>query len=239
MNPAELTSTHKEAWLLLPWLANGRLSNADAGWVEEHVRLCSRCADELSAQRRLCDALELPDRVTYAPGPSFRKLLDRLDDNTAATQEPRSEPIPARATRGSRSARASLWRPPGLAWAASFIVMVGLTALISTAYRWSEPRYATLTDPAEVSHPGLLHIAFARDLTIGDVEELLSASGARVVEGPGSTGIFGVAPLSRAADDAAARAQILKLAGRLRIDPRVRWVEPVGNAPGASAGQRQ
>ena len=105
--------------------------------------------------------------------------------------------------------------------------MVGLTALISTASRWTEPRYATRTDAADASRPGVLHIAFQRDLTIGEVEELLRANGARVVEGPGSTGIFGVATLSAVPRGAVANEEMLKLASRLRGDPRVRWVEPV------------
>ena len=73
------SARHEEAWLLLPWLANGRLSQAQRAMVEEHVRLCPACTQELASQRLICRALAEPDRVTYAPGPSFRKLLDRID----------------------------------------------------------------------------------------------------------------------------------------------------------------
>jgi hypothetical protein len=45
------------------------------------------------------------------------------------------------------------------------------------------------------------------------MEEMLRSAGARVVEGPGTTGVFGIAPVTAAA--------------RLRADPRVRWVEPL------------
>ena len=58
-----------------PRVANGRLSGEQV-WVEEHVQSCAKCAEELAVQQRLCEALAVPDRVTYAPGPSFRKLLD-------------------------------------------------------------------------------------------------------------------------------------------------------------------
>jgi anti-sigma factor RsiW len=78
-----MTSAHDETWLLLPWLANGRLTGAQRSQVEEHVRACAACAQELSAQRQLCALLTEPERVTYAPGPSLRKLLDRIDDRTA------------------------------------------------------------------------------------------------------------------------------------------------------------
>ncbi len=31
---------HEEVWLLLPWLANGRLSPAEREMAEDHVRRC-------------------------------------------------------------------------------------------------------------------------------------------------------------------------------------------------------
>ncbi|MGH8267203.1 MAG: hypothetical protein ACRETS_07775, partial [Steroidobacteraceae bacterium] len=85
----------------------------------------------------------------------------------------------------------------------------------------------THTDAAPAS-PGVLHVAFDRSLTIGEVQEVLQSAGARLVEGPDSSGILGVAPL--AAPTAAARAgaasPLRSLAERLRADGRVRWVEP-------------
>jgi len=78
--------------------------------------------------------------------------------------------------------------------------------------------------------PDVLHIAFDRSLTIGEVEELLRSTGARLVEGPGSTGIFGVTPVAVAsgqAKDAEALLEMRVLSGRLRADPRVRWIEPL------------
>jgi len=225
---------HEEAWLLLPWLANGRLPHGQRAQVEEHVRLCPACTQELAFQRLICRALAEPDRVTYAPGPSFRKLLDRIDG--AAAHEPRSASAKAgtdkAATPRSRAPRTggvSLWRPPGLAWAASFVLAIGFGGVLTTAYRWSQPVYTTRTAATHVS-PDVLHIAFDRSLTIGEVEELLRSTGARLVEGPGSTGIFGVTPVAVAsgqAKDAEALLEMRVLSGRLRADPRVRWIEPL------------
>ena len=225
---------HEEAWLLLPWLANGRLPHGQRAQVEEHVRLCPACTQELAFQRLICRALAEPDRVTYAPGPSFRRLLDRIDG--AAAHEPRSASAKAgtdkAATPRSRAPRTggvSLWRPPGLAWAASFVLAIGFGGVLTTAYRWSQPVYTTRTAATHVS-PDVLHIAFDRSLTIGEVEELLRSTGARLVEGPGSTGIFGVTPVAVAsgqAKDAEALLEMRVLSGRLRADPRVRWIEPL------------
>ena len=92
--------SHADAWLMLPWLANGRLAGAERLRVEEHVRGCALCAREMALQRRLCEVLTEPERVTYAPGPSFRKLMDRIDGRTA-----RRPPEPSK--RSSKTIRCS------------------------------------------------------------------------------------------------------------------------------------
>jgi hypothetical protein len=236
-------SRHEEVWLLLPWLATGRLAPAERERAEEHVRRCTDCERELAVQHLMGKAFTEPDRVTYAPGPSFRKLMDRIDGDSAAAQ-PRK--APARAPRpagrrfavGTMAARlghVSLWRPPGLAWAASFLLLFGITGMMVTAYRWSEPAYMTHTDASAVS-PNVLHIALDRSIPIGEVEELLRTGGARIVEGPGNTGILGVTPVGVVAGQTSAGSankQLRALSVRLRTDPRVLWVQPLAEAPQA------
>jgi hypothetical protein len=224
MSSAERSSLHEETRLLLPWLANGRLPSAQRERAEEHVRLCTQCAQELSVQRRLCEALSAPERVTYAPGPSFRKLLDRLDGPSSPARGeadvPRVDSIPPRSRR-SRGGSAALWRPPGLAWAASFIIMVGMTGLMATiTHRWSQPVYSTVTDPQNPAD--VLQVAFDRELTIGEVQQLLRADGATVVAGPDTSGIFNIAPDSRVKSR-----DLRQLWARLKADPRVRWLQPI------------
>jgi hypothetical protein len=222
--------SHEESWLLLPWLANGRLSGAERLRLEQHVRDCAECAREVAVQRLWRNALTEPERVTHAPGPSFRKLMERID----AEQSPR---IAAAGTTAARAVRAqAAWRPPGLAWAASFVLCVGLGTFALTAYRWSQPLYVTHTAPAPAAS-GVLHIAFERSLTVGEAERLLISAGARVVEGPDASGVFGVAPDAAAATPGDGAAALRLLAERLRGEPEVRWVEPLaqprpGRAPG-------
>jgi Putative zinc-finger len=225
-------SRHEDAWLLLPWLANGRLTPAERERVEDHIQDCAECEQELALQRRLCGAFAEPDRVIYAPGPSFRKLMDRID---SAAQEDDVGPATVSHAHpsGGRNltrhlGRVSLWRPPGLAWAASFILLFGLTGLLATAYHLSQPRYTVRSDPAVT--PNVLHIALDRTLTIGEVEEMLRTNGARIVEGPGNTGVVGVAPLgvvNGQTPPELANKRLRSLAARLRTDSRVLWVQPV------------
>jgi hypothetical protein len=231
------SSRHEQVWLLLPWVATGRLSAAERELAEEHVRHCSACEQELAVQHLMGNALTEPDRVTYAPGPSFRKLMDRIDAEE-------SRPT-VRARKAGRSANVSsllqrlghvsLWRPPGLAWAASFLLLFGITGLIVQTYRWSQPEFRTVTDAPAVT-PNVLHIALDRSIAIGEVEELLRTGGARIVEGPGNTGVLGVTPVGVDARTPAASTnkQMRALSARLRTDPRVLWVQPLADeAPAA------
>jgi Putative zinc-finger len=226
---ANRASRHEESWLLLPWLANGRLPLAERAALEEHLRECAACTQELAQQRLMCQVLTEPERVTYAPGPSFRKLMERIEGPTPhAPARPQERPVSRRSA--PSAALAAAWRPPGLAWAATFVLAIGLAAFAPTAYRWSQPRYATHTELTRAT-PGVLHIAFDRSLPIGEMEEMLHSAGARVVEGPGTTGVFGIAPVTATArgvaDSGDVTPQLRALAARLRADPRVRWVEPL------------
>src|ERR1700732_5602526 len=112
-------SRHEESWLLLPWLANGRLPLAERAALEEHLRECAACTQELARQRLLCQVLTAPERVTYAPGPSFRKLMERIDGRAPQTPHtpatPQERPVSRRSA--PSAALAAAWRPPGLAWA--------------------------------------------------------------------------------------------------------------------------
>ena len=112
---ASRASRHEESWLLLPWLANGRLSHAERAALEEHLRECAACTQALAQQRLMCRVLTEPERVTYAPGPSLRKLMERIDGQPSAGPRPVNPPArpsaPARRRAGARRARASADSP--------------------------------------------------------------------------------------------------------------------------------
>ena len=216
----QTSSVHEDTWLTLPWLASGRLAGAQRAQAEAHLQECAACREELAAQQRIAALLTAPERVSYAPGPSFRKLMERIDGEApTATRPVRAAPRRPAAYAGL----AATWRPPGLAWAATFVLAVALGLVAATGYRWSQPLYGTYTSTPRAAGD-VPHIAFDRSLPVGDAEESLRAAGARVVEGPGASGIFGVAPVAEDAGGAqhGVSVQMRALAARLRADPRVR-----------------
>jgi hypothetical protein len=211
---------HEASWQLLPWLANGRLAAGERAWLEEHVESCSACARELDAQRLLCATLAAPERVTYAPGPSLRKLLERIDGTPARAAPAVPAPQP-------RAPSPPLGRPPVLAWAASVLLVLGTLTVWRLAAHWQAPSYLTHTSPAAAT-PGVVHIAFDPAVSVAQASALLRAAGARVVDGPDASGVFALSPA-----DGAGAAPLRALAARLRADARVRWVEPAAATPAA------
>jgi hypothetical protein len=216
-------SAHDDTWLLLPWLANGRLAGAQRAQVEEHVRACTAC--EQGARSASASSGPSEDLRAWS-------LAAQAPDRTTATPPQEGARAPAQ---GLASRRTS--SPPGarrFAWAA--------TAAHRSARGADGPRtplvtkaYATYSD-----RPGTTCVAFDRSPPFGEVEELLRSAGARVVEGPGTTGIFGIVPAGSAPRSAgsAASPQMRALAARLHGDPRVRWIEPLpAAAPAADDAQ--
>ncbi len=239
MTALDERGTHQEVWLLLPWLANGRLAPVEREKADAHVKHCSECQRELSLQQLIHGAFTEPDRVTYAPGPSFRKLMARIDGDGKAARIPPPRTRMAAVRWLNRLGHVSLWRPPGLAWAASFLILFGITGMVVTAYRLSAPTFRTVTDAPAVT-PNVLHIALDRSLPIGEVEELLRDGGARIVEGPGTTGVLGVMPVGIVPGQTSASSanrQLRALSARLRTDPRVLWVQPLADE-GTPADER-
>lgn len=231
MSIAGARDLHQEVWMLLPWMATGRLSGAQRDLVQRHLDDCASCREELSLQNVIQGALSEPDTVIYAPGPSFRKLLARIDRE----EDPESQrEAPRRTWTGNwlnRLGQVSLWRAPGPAWAASFLIVCASAGAAYTAYHWSRPAFRTATD-ATTDSPNILHIALDRSLRMGEVEELLRDGGARIVEGPGNTGILGVVPanvIPGKTTAGIANQQLRALSARLRSDPRVLWVQPLAD----------
>ena len=130
----------------------------------------------------------------------------------------------------ARLGSVSSWRPPGLAWAASFLLIFTVTGLVATAFLSTAPvfTFKTHTDTPAAGGPKVLYIALDRSLTLGDVEELLRTNGARIVEGPGNN-TFGVTPAGAVAADPSYARELQALAARLRSDPRVVWVQPLAD----------
>jgi hypothetical protein len=211
----ERSREHREVWDLLPWLANQRLTDAQAARAERHLQQCELCRAELAVQQQLRDAIRAEEAVVLAPQTSFNKLMQRIDseDASVATDTEISAPVPSRVSR----------MPKWFAIAAS--IQVATVAALLGSMWWqqhavqSAPRYATLTAPGPIAKGPVLRVVFDEQTKLIDIHELLKSIDARVVAGPTDAGVFTLALNDKNSSLEAA-------VKRLRGDAHVVFCEP-------------
>jgi len=139
--------------------------------------------------------------------------------------------------RSAPSALAAAWRPPGLAWAASFVLAVGLAAFAPTPTAGRSR--ATSPTHERARHARRAARRLRAPLAAGRGNGGDAALGRRArVEGPGTTGIFGIAPLTGTALGSAQSGELSpqsRARGAPARDARVLWVEPLTEPMGPRA----
>lgn len=216
---SRIPDTHAEAWALLPFLANGRMSPEDREWVELHLQSCAECRRELEEQRALAAHMrEAPVPFEGSEQRAFNKLWARIEaaENAipAATQ-PRDV---AGAHGSSRTVR----------WLAAAVIVqaIGLATLgFATWNRSGQPpsaEFRTVTTTAPQRQTGeAVRVVFAPETPVSEVNELLAGHGLEIVSGPGEAGVFTAALSGDSTQSAAA------VASALESDSRVHFAQPV------------
>ncbi|HEX7012451.1 MAG TPA: hypothetical protein VF161_06885 [Steroidobacteraceae bacterium] len=212
---------HRECWELLPWIANERASSQDRAKVEDHLRECERCRNELEAQRRLRDAIRSDEPILLAPQASLRKLMRRIDAFESGDESERPRATSPKSANRPRKARPVSWL--GIAAA---VQALAIAALLGTLWWQAErslnaPRYITLTSQSAVAPGPVIRAVFADDARLEEINELLRSVGAQIVSGPSIAGVYTVAlPASRSKPE-----ELEAAAASLRAHERVRFAE--------------
>jgi anti-sigma factor RsiW len=152
---------------LLAWFVNGTLEPSERTAVEQHLRDCASCRDEvafLGALRRGFKALSDAEH----PGELSRKRLLR---------EVRAE---------RRTARA--WWRPALAAAAAVIVVQSVVL----ANLWSRESAIVPLGGPKAAAGAIVQIQFAPTATEAQIRALLQEAEATLVDGPGAAGVYRV-----------------------------------------------
>jgi anti-sigma-K factor RskA len=168
---------HGEAMRLLPWLVNGRLDEAERGWLEQHVAGCAECRQEITALRELQSACRAPDSDgDDAPGAErgWQRLQSRL------------QPL---AMSGRRPAQGGWHRPRWQRWAiAAQAAVIAILAVV--LWRQPEPAAYHTLGAASPAKSGNLVIVFDPRTDESRMRRLLLASQARIVDGPNDAGAY-------------------------------------------------
>jgi hypothetical protein len=223
---SRIPDTHAEAWLLLPWLASGRIQATDREWVEGHVAACEECRAELAAQRRVAGQMNSQvDSESASPNASseeqrsFNRLWARIEASESAS-------VSANGTTGARAPVGRASRT--IRWLAAAVIVqgVGLGLFGYNAVRTaSRGDIVTVADvPARRLDAPAVRLVFAPGASIGTVNTLLTHQGLTIVSGPGTAGNF-TAELS--ADAVASGASAESVAAVISKDPNVSFAQPV------------
>lgn len=208
--PSTMSDTEHQALQdLLPWYASGALDEAEAERMQQHLRGCAACRDDLAWQRKLLET-EGPLPAGLDPERALARLMPQL----ASPAAPRGPGQRLRAWLAGAG-----WQ--GWAMGAQFAAIVALVA-VQLLPRDEAPAYQALgRGPA--STPDLL-VVFKLEARLQDVQRILQANGAQIIGGPTVTGAYmlEVEPGRQA-----------PLLAALRADPSVETAESLtaGSAP--------
>ncbi|ATQ76939.1 hypothetical protein CR152_22295 [Massilia violaceinigra] len=202
LNQEPTSASHQAMRDLLPWFVNGTLDDAEAESVRAHLPHCAQCAGEVEWQRQL-HAVAPGEPAGLDPERALARLMPRLG--------PQERAAPA-AANGLRAWLGGGWMPWALAGQGALIALMAFQVIAPGA---KGDGYQALSN-GEKAPAGAMVVMFRPDASLRDVQRILHASGARVVDGPTVTGAFVLgAPQERQAGALAA----------LRADPAVQLAE--------------
>lgn len=169
-------SEHEFVQKLLPWYVNGTLKLGETERVETHLAECDECREELAFERKLARGVAM--------------LPLNADDGWRAMEHRMAEAPPVRMSGGPfRLFRRSV--PMGWAVAGSLAASVAVAIVVSGMRPDVAPEkiYHTLGSPGAVVD-GQVVVLFKPDTTEQQMRVILSAQGARLVDGPTAAGAY-------------------------------------------------
>ncbi|WP_206956619.1 zf-HC2 domain-containing protein [Trinickia acidisoli] len=200
--------THLRVWDLLPWIVNGTASDAVRRDVEEHVRECVPCREELVRQRRVHAAMNVAVDVDLP----VERGLDRLMQKVQAEER-----------QGARYARAGGAARSRWAWAAcglAAMVLLEAGGLVALGTSPRSPAYRTLSSSDARLPQASIRLVVDSSMTVGKLQALLAPLNLQIVGGPNEDGVYSLGTLGPRHDTE-------KIVAALRAAPGVRFAEPV------------
>lgn len=201
-------NTHEQVQELLPRFVNQALTGEQLAMASAHVQGCADCRQDAEWQRSLLAAAP-----AVPPGLDMERALARM--------MPRLEPRPVAApAAGSPLQRlrerwfGNGWMPWALAGQG---VLIAVLAMQTLAPQRGEAEYRVLGAEPAPAH-GNMVVAFKPDATLADMQRLMQANGARMIDGPTVTGAYVLEV------DGARQAQV---AAAFKADPAVLLAEPL------------
>lgn len=194
-------ANHEHCWELIPWVVNGRATEAEQHAVLAHCEACAECREELQRHRALHSHMRGTDEVIAAPNASWQKLLTQLD----------AQPKPD----GAESRR--IKRP----WliAALWLQLVAIAALAGALFTSArQPEYTTLSTTEATDRRADVRVVFAPEASLNKVNELLRRLECDIIAGPSEAGVYTLSTVDSK--------DVQRIIVTLRAQPEVLFAEP-------------
>jgi anti-sigma-K factor RskA len=183
----ENSAEHHEVSALLPWYVNETLDERARQRVNAHVGVCADCREDLTAQQRICAAIEAQPAIDYMPVASLKRLQARLDAQaeSLARAPPQEQPVQ---------------QPPWRGWMAASIAVMAVAVALLAADRWAQvearliqPNYQTVTSAASRPPGEVIRAVFSPSITLVELQTILDEAQLRIVSGPTEAGVYSLA----------------------------------------------
>lgn len=171
---------HEQYWEMIPWVVNGRASEAEQQFVLVHTEACVECREELARHRALHGHMRGSDAVIAAPNASWQKLLGRIDEQATA------EAARARTDRMKRP-----WLIAAL-WIQAVAIAVLAGALFDSAPS-RQPEYTTLSTSGAADRRATIRVVFSPNAQLNDIHQLLRSVDCDIISGPSEAGVYTLA----------------------------------------------
>jgi anti-sigma factor RsiW len=221
-----LSGEHEEIFGLFPWYLNGTISESELQKVDEHVRDCAPCREQLARERDIYRAMSAEASLEFIPA-SFSRLQARLDA-LASEKSMASPPAAHQSVSGDGIRR----RRGPMSWSrlAAAIAVLALGSLIlASADRWGLLRalpseYRTVTTTTPRAPDEVIRAVFSPAITLVELQALLDEAQLRIISGPTEAGVYSLAATSsRPVAESLSllrRHASVRFAESTRIDPR-------------------
>jgi hypothetical protein len=165
---------HRATLERLPWYVTGQLDPAERTEVDAHLATCPDCQEELALERELASQVA---RLSLDMDAGWDNLRHRL--------RPR-----VKSMAGLRQAieKAAAW-PGRIGWLLAAQAAIAI-ALVAIVLPMRPPAEYHLLGSASRSTPGNVVIMFRPDTTDAELRQTLAANGARIVDGPTTSGAY-------------------------------------------------
>lgn len=221
---------HRQVWDAIAWVVAGTASPDQRRLVQAHLPHCAHCREELELQRNIHRGMQDAPRAVGATGEagsdaeeaSIQAGLDRLwaRDRDAGPATPVEGPRGASANDGG--SRTTRWLTAAVAVQAVAMCVLGLRL-------WSDghppAEYVTLSQPAALPAGAVVRLVPEERVDMGRLRQVLTHHGLRIVGADEDASSLLLAPLQPAPASA-----VPAMVARLRAEPGVLLVEPVGAA---------